>query len=63
MLILRPVGRGNWKPLVLTVESGGEMLLPNHLVRGVEPVVHQRATSDWTLTIEGRHWRVSEVRL
>lgn len=54
ILILRPVGRGNWKPLVLVVHSGpAEMLFPA-LRDG--PV---KRGDVWT--IQGRRWRVSAV--
>ena len=59
MVVLRPVGRGNWRPLVLEVRR-----LPR-----VQGYLFRRDDADVQLvrlgdvwTIDGRDWRVAEVR-
>lgn len=53
-ITLRPVGRGNWQPLVLVVESGQEQLFPEALRDG-EVKREQR----WM--IFGREYRIVKV--
>lgn len=52
ILVLRPRGRGNWRPLVLLVHSGPAELLFPALRDG--PV---KVGDLWT--IQGRQWRVA----
>lgn len=54
ILVLRPSGRGNWRPLVLAVHSGPVELLFPALRDG--PV---KVGDTWE--IQGRQWRVSAV--
>lgn len=54
ILFLRPIGRGNWRPLVLAVHSGPVELLFPALRDGAA-----RVGDVWT--IQGRQWRVSRV--
>jgi hypothetical protein len=63
---LRPVGRGNWRPLVLTVDKFPR--LQGSLFRGT-PWKDDSIDADKRLvrvgdvwTIDGRAWRVAEVR-
>lgn len=65
MLILRPLGRGNWRPLVLDVR--GFPRVQGFLFRGHPGA--ESIDSDRELVklgdvwqIDGREWRVSEVR-
>jgi hypothetical protein len=65
-LVLRPVGRGNWRPLVLTVQ--GFPRIQGSLFRGLPGVADSidadrqliKAGAEWV--IDGRRWRVAEVR-
>lgn len=65
-LVLRPLGRGNWRPLVLNVERFPR--LQGSLFRG-KPHSADTIDADRQLVrsgdvwvIDGRQWRVSEVR-
>jgi hypothetical protein len=54
IIVLRPIGRGNWQPLELEVRRGQEMLFP--ALRDGEVKPEQR----WI--IFGREYRVVEIR-
>lgn len=65
MLTLRPVGRGNWRPLVFTVQ--GFPRVQGFLFRGhpgAESIDADRqlVRQGDVWVIDGRNWRVSEVR-
>lgn len=53
ILTLRPVGRGNWQPLVLEIKAGQELLFP--ALRDGVPAPEQR----WV--IFGREYRIVKV--
>lgn len=64
-LVLRPVGRGNWRPLVMAVERFPR--IQGSLFRGT-PWKSDTIDADRQLVkvgdvwrIDGREWRVSEV--
>lgn len=58
-VVLRPVGRGNWRPLVLTFESYPR--LQGALFRKHDEDLDLAQAGDvWQLA--GRAWRVAEVR-
>lgn len=66
MLVLRPIGRGNWRPL--RVEVVGFPRVQGMLFRG-SPDRVDSIDADRSLVkqgdvwvIDGRHWRVAEVR-
>jgi hypothetical protein len=65
-VVLRPVGRGRWRPLVLKVE--GFPRVQGLLFRG-NPYSAESIDADRQLVrvgdvwvIDGRSWRVAEVR-
>lgn len=65
-IILRPIGRGNWRPLVLSVERFPR--IQGSLFRGT-PWVKDTIDADQQIvragdlwTIDGRKWRVAEVK-
>ena len=66
ILVLRPVGRGNWRPMVLEVKAFPR--LQGTLFRGTKwredsiDADRQLVKVGDTWTVDGRQWRVSEVR-
>lgn len=65
ILVLRPRGRGNWRPLVLTVK--GFPRVQGFLFRGhpgAESIDADRqlVRAGDTWTIDGRDWRVAQVK-
>jgi hypothetical protein len=57
-VVLRPVGRGGWRPLVLEVKSFPRQ--QGYLFRKDDAERDLVKKGD-TWTIDGRQWRVSEV--
>jgi hypothetical protein len=53
-LVFRPVGRGNWRTLVVQIIEGSELLFP--ALRDGPAEVGQ------VWTIQGRDWRLVEIR-
>lgn len=64
-LVLRPIGRGNWRPLVLEVKAfprkQGQLFRGHQGEQSIDADRELARVGD-TWAIGGRPWRVSEVR-
>jgi hypothetical protein len=65
-LVLRPVGPGNWRPLVLVVEGfpriQGSLFRGNRWSKDSIDADRELVKSGDVWTIDGRKWRVAEVK-